>query len=165
MAAIKPAREPFINGVGYSWASIQAEIFCESTGQRWKGFQGFSSVNFNGGERERGFGYGPHPDPLFKTRGQNKYDASIKFYLHAFRYLTETVLGGAGYGDRSFTLTIQYLENGLDPVTVEIRGCTLDSRKVDNAKGTDGTEFECMLSPLKILWNGIDDVDNPLVAA
>lgn len=165
MAQIKPVREPIINGVGYSWASLEIEVFCESTGQRWAAPQAFSSLNFNGGERERGFGYGPHPDPLFKTRGQNKYEASIKWYLHPLRYLKETILGGGGYRDRSFTLTIKYLEGGLDPVTVEIRGCTLDSSKTDNAKGTDATEVECVLNPLKIIWNGVDDVDNPLVRA
>lgn len=61
MASIKPVREPLINGVGYSWASIQIEFFCEATGQRWKNPQAFSSLDFSD-ERERGEGRGPHPD-------------------------------------------------------------------------------------------------------
>lgn len=162
--ALKPVRAPLINGVGFSWASVNMTISCESTGKSIdleKG--GFSSVNFTS-TRDRGIAYGPHPDPLFKTRGQNKYDSFIRFYLSTLKYIIAEVLGGAGYGDRFFTVEIQYAENGLDAKTVEIRACTLDSRKIDNAKGTDATEVECDLHPLKILEDGLDDVDNPLAA-
>lgn len=163
--ALKPVRQILINGVGYSFASVKLTITCEDTGQTLDlSDGGYSSVNFSR-ERERGFGQGPHPDPQFKTRGSNKYSASIKFYLATLNYLVQETLGGAGYGDRFFTANLQYLENGLDPVTIDIRSCTLDSDKVDNSKGTDATEVDVNLNPLKILRNNIDDVDNPLAAA
>ena len=40
--------------------------------------------------------------------------------------------------------------------------CTWDKDHGDNAKGTDPTEIEVNLNPLKILGDGFDDVDNPL---
>lgn len=162
--ALRPLRYALINGVGYSWASVHLSITCESTGKSLNLDQaGYSSINF-ARTRERGVAHGPHPDPLFKTRGQNTYEASIKFYMSALNYFIQETLGGAGYGDRFFDVELQYLEDGLDPVTISIRGCTLDTDKVDNAKGTDATEVEVELNPLKYLRNGLDDVDSPLAA-
>ena len=163
--ALKPIRQVLINGGGYSFASVKLIITCEETGQTLDlSDGGYSSINFSR-ERERGEGRGPHPDPQFKTRGSNKYSASIKLYMATMNYLIQETLGGAGYGDRFFAIELQYLENGLDPVTIEIRACTVDSDKVDNSKGTDATEVEVDLHPLKFLRNGLDDVDNPLAAA
>jgi hypothetical protein len=163
--ALKPVRQILINGVGYSFASVKLTLFCEATGKELDlSDGGYSAVNFSR-ERERGEGRGPHPDPQFKTRGSNKYSASIKFYMSMYNFFIQDTLGGPGYGDRFFVGNLQYLENGLDPVTIDIQGCTLDKDGVDNSKGTDATEVDTDLHPLKILRNGIDDVDNPLAAA
>lgn len=165
MANPTPVQYPLINGYGHSWASIEVSITCDSTGKTLDlaTAQGFSSINFKR-TRSRSKAWGPHPKPLFKTRGQDDFTASIKFYLAVFNFMVLDTLGGAGYGDRFFTLTIKYLENGLDPVKVEIRGCTIDTDGADNAKGTDATEVECDLSPVDIIFNGVQDVDNPLAA-
>lgn len=128
----------------------------------WKP-KGFSSITFSR-ERERGEVRGPHPDPIAMTRGQNKYEATLKLYLAELNYLKRVVLGGPGYGDRFFPVGLQYLENGLDLVSIDIRSCKLDKDAVDNAVGTDATEVEIDLHPLKIIWNGEDDVDDPLAA-
>ncbi len=160
-----PIRFPFLNGVGYSFASISVVLACEATGKKIDLANiGFTSLNYKR-ERDRGEpGRGGHPDPLFKVRGQNKYTASIKLYKSVSDYIKTEILGGAGHGDRSFTITAQYAENGLDTKTDEIRGCTWDTDGSDNAKGTDPTEIEVTLSPLKILFDGEDDVDNPLAS-
>lgn len=163
--ALKPIRQVLINGAGFSFASVKCSITCEETGQTLDlSDGGYSSINFSR-ERESGEGRGPHPDPQFKTRGSNKYSASIKFHLATWNYFKRVTLGGPGYGDRFFAIELQYLENGLDPVSVEIRACRAESDKVDNSKGVDATEVEVDLKPLKILWDGEDDVDNPLAAA
>lgn len=163
--AVKPLRQILINGVAYSFASVKMTITCDETGQELDlSDGGYSSVNFSR-ERERGELRGPHPDPQGKTRGSNKYSASIKFHMSTLNYFIQSTLGGAGYGDRFFVVNLQYLEKGLDPVTIDIQGCTLDKDSVDNSKGTDATEVDTDLHPLKYLRNGLDDVDNPLAAA
>ncbi len=43
-----------------------------------------------------------------------------------------------------------------------IQGCTIDSTEADNAEGTDPTKRTFDLSPLKILFNGVDDLAVPL---
>lgn len=164
MATKKP-RYALINGVAYSFASISLRITCKDTGKSEDiTNSGFTSLNFSR-TRERGKLRGPHPDPLAKTRGSNDYTASLKGYLSLFNYIQMEILGGAGYGDRFFVLDLQYSENGLDTVPVKIYACTLDSEKIDNAQGTDGTEVESDLNPLKWIKNKADDVDNPLNAA
>lgn len=163
--ASPPIRFPFINGVAYSFASINVTLTCEQTKKSVDlANVGFLSLNYKR-ERDRGEpGRGGHPDPLFKVRGQNKYTASIKFYKPVSDYIKTEVLGGGGHGDRSFSLTVQFLENGLDTKTDDIRGCTWDSDGSDNGAGTDATQIEVNMSPLKIVFDGEDDVDNPLAA-
>lgn len=162
--ATKPLRSYLINGIAFSYASAQVEISCPATGLSVDLENvGLTAINFKR-ERDRGEpGRGGHPDPLFKVRGQNKYTASLKAYKSVRDYIVEEVLGGAGHGDRVFNITVTFLENGLDAKIVEIRMCTWDTDGSDNQKGTDPTEVEVQLSPLKILFDGLDDVDNPLV--
>lgn len=160
-----PIKYPTINGFGFSFASVSVTIDCEATGKSLELPNGFSAINY---KRERDHGEparGPHPDPLFKVRGQNKCTASIKLYKNLSDYIKTEVLGGAGHGDRFFTLTVQFAEEGSDTKTDVIKGCTWGSDGSDNAKGTDPTEIEVNLTPLKVLFNGEDDVDNPLAAA
>lgn len=163
--ATKPVRYPIINGNGYSFASCKLKITCEDTGETLDlSDGGYSSINFSS-EREVGEGRGPHPDPAYTTRGSNKYSLTIKFWKSTYDYLIKVVLGGGGYRDRRFSIDLQYLENGLDPATMTATGCRALTSKVDNSKGVDATEVEVDCHPLKIIENGIDDVDNPLVAA
>lgn len=162
--ASKPIRALLINGIGYSFASVQLQIDCPATGKSVDlESVGFTAINFKR-ERDRGEpGRGAHPDPIFKVRGQNKHTGSLKVYKSIRDYIVDEVLGGAGHGDRVFNLTVKYLENGLDTRVVELQLCTWDSDGSENAKGTDPTEIEVNLNPLKILVDGKDDVDNPLV--
>lgn len=166
MAAALPIRFPTINGFAYSFASLSVVVACEATGKSVDlADRGFTAINYKR-ERDRGEpGRGAHPDPLFKVRGQNKYTGSIKLYKAVSDYIKTEVLGGAGHGDRILTVTVQFLEGGLDTKTDKIIGCTWDTDGSDNAKGTDATEIEVTLTPLKVLFNGEDDVDNPLTSA
>lgn len=157
---LKPIRYPLVNGVRQSFASCNLEITSDLL--TWKPI-GWSKLSFER-TRERGEVRGPHPDPIAMTRGQNKYTASMTMYLAEVNYLVQEVLGGPGYGDRFFRVVLQYLENGLDVVKIELRSCKLDKDAVDNSQGTDATQVEIDLHPLKMLRNDIDDVDDPLAA-
>jgi hypothetical protein len=158
--ALKPIRYPLINGVRASMASTELEITSDLL--TWK-TKGWSKLDFDR-TRDRGEVRGPHPDPIAMTRGQNKYTGSMTLYLAELNYLKQVVLGGPGYGDRFFRIVLQYLENGQDVVKVELRSCKLDKDAVSNAIGTDATQVEIDLHPLKIIWNDQDDVDDPLAA-
>lgn len=164
--ATKAPQFPMINGVAYSFASTSVVIACAATGKKYElPGKGYTAISFKR-ERDRGEpGRGAHPDPEFKVRGQNKYTASLKLYFSVWKYISDEVLGGAGHGDRFFSVTVRFLENGLDTTVIDIQGCTADSDGSDNAKGTDPTEIEVNLTPLKIIRDGKDDVDDPLATA
>jgi len=144
---------PTINGTVYAYASIEIK----AAGQV---IPVAKSINYSR-TRSRGMARGNNPDPYAKTRGSNEYKADIELYLNEFNNLVD-LLGGAGYGDTTFSILVTYSENGLDTVTDTILGCTLDSTEASNAEGTDALVRKCELNPLKILFKGKDDSANPI---
>jgi hypothetical protein len=147
-----PISYPLLNGVRHSFSSIELKI-------NGVIYQGFKSINYNR-TRTRGMARGNSPDPLGKTRGENEYKADCELYLAEWNLLQAGL--GAGYGDVSFTVICSYTENGFDVITDELQGCTLDDSDAANSQGVDPTVRKCTLSPIKILFNGIDDLETPL---
>ena len=147
-----PIQYPNVNGVRHSFASIELKL----AGQV---FIGFKSIEYTR-TRERGIVQGNHPDPLGKTRGKNTYKGSVELYLAEWNVFQKQL--GAGYGDKLFSLLVTYGENGFDTITDEINGCSMDSTEGGGSEGTDPSTRKFDLSPLKILFDGIDDVAVPL---
>jgi len=147
-----PIPYPYVNGVRHSFTSIELKL----AGQT---FVGFKSIDYSR-KRDRTKVYGNSPDPLGKTRGKNSYDASVEVYLAEWNAFQVQL--GAGYGDAFFTVTVTYSENGFDTISDVIQGCTMDSTEASNAEGSDPTTRKLDLSPLKILFNGVDDLAIPL---
>lgn len=153
---------PLVNGVRHSFASIEVKV----AGQIYYA----TSVNYSR-KRNRTIVRENHPDPVGKTRGSNDYTADIEMLLAEFNLLQAALVAQAnqqglngGYGDVFFEVVVTYSENGLDTVADHIIGCTLDSTESSNAEGTDPTKRKFEMSPLKILFNGQDDVSTPLAA-
>jgi hypothetical protein len=143
---------PLVNGVRHSFASIELKV----AGQL---FVGFKEINYSR-TRTRAEVRGNHPDPLGKTIGENVYTADATFFLAEFNLLV--ALLGAGYGDSFFTITVTYSANGFDTIQDVITGATIDTTEASNAQGPDPTARKVDLKPLKILFNGLDDLSGPL---
>ena len=158
MAAPNPIQYPLINGVRHSFASVEF---------RFNGviYIGIASMNYKRA-RTRGWVRGNHPDPLGKTIGENEYSADCELYVAEWNLLQSTLgdANGNGYGDEAFTAVCTYSANGFDMITDTILGCTLDEVEAALAKGVDGVSRKIVLNPVKILFNGKDDVATPLVA-
>jgi len=148
-----PISYPLINGVRHSFASI--ELKCN--GQI---FIGFKSINYSR-TRNRGLVRGNHPDPLGKTRGENEYSADAEFYLAEWNLFQAQL--GDGYGDVFFQVLSTYSENGFDTIQDVINGCTVDSLEASQSQGPDPLVRKMDLKPLKVLFNGVDDLLTPLV--
>ncbi len=148
-----PISYPLINGVRHSFASIELKL-------KEQIFIGFKSVNYSR-TRSRTKVRGNHPDPLGKTQGENDYSADIELYLAEWNLFQEQL--GAGYGDVFFQVLVTYSANGFDTIQDVINGCTLDSTEASQQQGPDPLVRKFDLSPLKILFNGKDDVETPLV--
>lgn len=150
---------PLVTGARHGFASLSADFKLPS-GQTLT-FRGWKSLNYSR-TRDRGIVRGNHPDPLGKTRGENSYDADCEVYLAEFDALKEAL--GPGYGDVAFTLLVHFVEGGFTGTQDEILGCTFDSTEASHSQGTDALTRKFKLSPLKILFDGVDDLAIPLTA-
>lgn len=149
---------PHTDGDRQSFASIEA---------RFKDKVYFiHAINYSR-ERSRGVVLLNHPDPMGKTKGTNAYKADAEMLLAEFEELKKD-LGegdnGDGYGDKYFTVVVTFTENGLDTITDELLGCTLDSTDASNAQGDDATMRKFNLNPVKIKFGQADDCATPLKA-
>lgn len=157
-----PAQYPLVNGTRHSWASVEVKV----AGQIFY----VTSVNYSR-KRNRTIVRENHPDPVGKTKGSNEYSADCEMLLSEFNNLQAALINQAnqqglngGYGDVFFQVLVQYSENGLDTVSDQILGCTLDSTEASNSEGTDPSKRKFDLAPLKILFAGQDDLAQPLQA-
>ena len=147
-----PIQYPLINGTRHSFASIELTLGSLI-------FVGFRAVNYKR-SRGRTTVYGSSPDPLGKTRGVNEYTADCELYLAEWNAFQADI--GAGYGDEAFQVLVTYTENGFDSIIDTLIGCTMDSTEASNSQGSDPTVRKFDLNPIKILFNGIEDLAQPL---
>ena len=154
MPTVSTIPYPMTNGARQSFVSIEVKL----NGQI---FMGITKIDYKR-TRERTVVTGTNADPLGKTRGENKYEASCDVYLAEFNQFMVSTMGGNGYGDVFFSVDVTYSENGFDTIHDTLIGCTVDSTEASNSKGTEGLVRAVNLAPLKILFNGIDDNASPL---
>lgn len=148
-----PIAYPLINGVRHSFASIELKLNNQI-------FIGFKSINYTR-TRSRTKVRGNSPDPLGKTIGENDYSTDAEMYLAEWNLFQSQL--GAGYGDVFFQILVTYSANGFDTIQDVINGCTVDSTEASQSQGPDPLVRKFDFSPLKILFNGIDDLATPLV--
>lgn len=149
-----PIQFPLINGVRHSLNSLEFKA-------NGRIYIGFKSLNYTR-KRNRALVRGNSPDPLAKTRGENEYSADCEMFLAEFNLMQSDL--GPGYGDIPFIVYATWTENGFDTITDILKGCNLDSTEANNSQGPDPTVRKFDLSPIKILYNGIDDLTTPLVS-
>ena len=159
-AQVVPIQVPLTNGVVRSFGHVRLQI----AGLEFTG--GFKSIK-RSRKREREQVYSNNPDPVGKTLGENKYECSAVVYYDWWANLLTTVQQnlGPGYGDQPFTIFISYVGKNLVTYTDQILNCTFDSTQADDAQGTAALTREIDFNPTKIKFNGVDDLEDPLVAA
>jgi hypothetical protein len=151
------------DGVRHDWSSIEANI----AGQI---FIGITSITYSR-ERTRAMLRGTHPDPIGKTRGTNEYKCEIEMFLAEFMQLQALLIKaaaaaglpsgdspGSGYGDVFFKITVSHADDGFDPITDIIEGCTLDTTDASNSQSADPLKRKFSVSPLKIRYGQEDDL-------
>lgn len=159
-ANFPPIQVPLINGVVWSFQHLTVNI----AGLEFTG--GFKSIDYSR-KRNREIVRSNNPDPVGKTLGENEYMAKAELYLAWWYACLQTVQEnlGAGYGDQPFDIQVAYNNNGFAPFVDSILNCTFDSTEASNAVGTGALTRMIEFNPTKILFNGIDDLENPLQPA
>lgn len=118
--------------------------------------------------RTREILHGTHSDPIGKTQGENAYKASLDLYLAEYQQLKAALVQqgeaqGIGYGDVFFVIQAQYSAPGFAIIQDEIQGCTLDETSAEQSQGPSALIRGIELNPLKILFDGDDDVAPQLI--
>lgn len=159
-STVAPILVPLTNGVVWSFGHVTLNI----AGLEFTG--GFKSIK-RSRKRNREIVYSNSPDPVGKTLGQNEYQCSAEVYLAWWFALLNTVQEnlGEGYGDQSFVILISYNANGFEPFQDVVQNCTFDTTDADDQVGTTALTRTIEFNPTKILFNGVDDLADPLVAS
>ena len=151
-----PLVYPLINGSLFSWSSVEFK-------PNGIPFRGFKSINYKR-TRDRPKVWGNHPDPLGKVVGKNDYTCDAEIYLAEWLVLlTSLSLQGPGWGDQFFPIFVSYKQNAFTTIQDVILGATVDEVDASQQEGTDPLVRKVTFNPVKILFNGIDDVQVPLV--
>lgn len=160
MANFPPIQVPLINGVVWSFQHIT----CTIAGLEFTG--GFKKIDYKR-NRKREMVRSNNSDPIGKTQGENEYSCKVDMYLAWWFACIATVQQqlGPGYGDVSFSISVKYGNNGFAPFVDQILNCTFDSTEANNEAGVGALVRGVDFNPTKILFNGIDDLSNPLQAA
>lgn len=162
-----PLQYPLINGFRKSFVSLEAVwslvppgpigAIVAATGALNLNMKGYKNIHMER-TKTRGDARGTHPDPLGKTRGSNKYKASVELMIEEWLHLQQQIQAiQSDYGNAFFNFSRTYTENGSDTITDIAIGCTMDSTEGTDDQGDDPTMRKMELNPLKILFNQLDD--------
>jgi hypothetical protein len=159
VAQVTPIQVPLTNGVVRSFGHVRLSI----AGLEFTG--GFKSIK-RSRKRKREMVMSNSPDPVGKTLGENEYQCSAVVYYDWWANLLQTVQNnlGPGYGDQPFSIYISYVGKNLNTYTDTVLNCTFDSTDGDDSAGVAALTREIDFAPTKILFNGIDDLEDPLVS-
>ena len=159
MSQIAPLQVPITKGVVRSFGHVRMVLAgLEMTG-------GFQSVK-RSRKRKREMVMSNSPDPVGKTLGENEYQCSVvllyDWYMNVIQTIQQNL--GAGYGDQPFVIYVSYVGVNLTTYTDLILNCTFDSTDATDAKGSGPLTREIELNPTKILFGGLEDLADPLIA-
>ncbi len=147
-----PIPYPMVNGTRHSWAQIEAK----ANGALIVGFQ---EINYNDKltpEKQ----YGTAPEPIGRTLGEYDAEGSCTLLLAEFNVLITAL--GPGFKQKVFPITVSYSADGLETIVDQLIGVRIAEVDASNAKGPGGTVRKLTLNLMKILWNGLDSLVNPL---
>lgn len=139
-------------------------------------FVGFKSITYKR-SRKRDMPRGNSPDPLGKTIGENEYTGECEIYLAEWKVFKDAlkslavlqgvpsaVAPGSGYGDVLFPIYVTKGSSLFDTQMDTLLGCSVDETDSNNSRSPDALTIKINLSPIKILFDGDDDLGTTLVA-
>lgn len=143
-----------INGVEYSWTSVDLKIGGVP-------YDGILSIDF-GQSRKRAAVYGARKDGRKLGRTAGKYETpglTIRMLTRTFDILTTilTPLGLGSYGDAEVPIFLQYVESptaGLTPVTITFSKCAIDEEKESLAEGIEASAVDVTFDFTEMRRNG-----------
>jgi hypothetical protein len=145
-----------INGLQHSWTSTE----CKIDGEKYAGLTKISWEQSI--EEAMSRGQGPFP----RGRSRGRYvpgTVSITMAKSSAQALKVALAAksrsGRAWGTVIFPITLQYLEPGDTPITVEFVDCRLLKSTSANEEGADPSQEDLEISAMRILENGLTAMD------
>lgn len=153
----------YINGHQHSWGSVKFKIDGEE-------FSGLSAIKFSDKlEKTKAYGTGKAHGPRARSRG--KYSTElvvITFFTGSAQllraHLAEKSENGTSYGNVTFQMTLQFIEEGDEPVTVDFQDCEFSSNDASVEENPDPTKEDVGIDVMRILRNGLSLFDGGAAA-
>lgn len=145
---------PLINGFRHDWSSVNLSI---DGSQRQLSLQSLSYSN----PRSSTAVYGTSPQKIGDTRGTEECKCSIELLFSEYRAFIKKL--GPGYKDKYFDVTVSFAERGEPTYTDEIIGCRLLDDPFDGAQGNDTFKVKLELTVMRIVKDGLESTDKPLL--
>jgi hypothetical protein len=142
---------PEYNGNRFSWASIQIRF----NGKRYIGVKSLKCSQ----ELEPEMVYGTSAQPIGRTQGDLKPDASLEMYTAEADALIDDL--GDGYMEKEFDIHVAFQE-GAKISTRVLKKCRLKKVDESHSRGTDALTTTFDLSVMWIERNGKKPLKNML---
>lgn len=141
-----------INKNLYSWASIILKVAEER-------FTGFTAIGY-GDKLERSVAYGMGGLPRGISRGKYTVDESTltghtDTVQEVRKALANLSQDKKSYGDVRFQIVIQYVEQDLEPQTVELEDCVWIASNSSPSEGAEALTEDITFQPMRIRRNGL----------
>lgn len=146
-----------VNGSIYSWGSIEAKADGDI-------IRGITAVSFSQTlERTMAYGSGSSRGPRGRTRGKYSCEGSVTMHVDSYheliRRLAQLAPDGVSYGRVEFPVVVSFVEESLDPVTIELEDCMIAGDTSSESEGTDASVVEVPLSIMLVRRNGLTLAD------
>lgn len=139
-----------INGRAYDFSSIII---------RAKGVaieDGVSEISYKHSV-ERGSFFGNSRKRKARTSGKYSADGSLKM-LRITHDAMVTALGGDGYLDEEFEITVSYADHGQPVITDYLKSVMLNGDDVSASEGNDPVQVSCDLDIDEVWMNGVKPI-------
>ncbi len=142
-----------VNGNLFSWGSIEVKAGGDV-------FTGFTKIAYaDKRTRSKGYGMGRAQAPRGRTRGKYEVDpvtvTAHRDSVEALRtFLASKAADGKSYGNVVFQITVQYIDEGENPITDELVDCVWAGNSASNEEGADALTLDIEIDCMRIIWNG-----------
>jgi hypothetical protein len=143
---------PLVNGTMHEWSSITLKA-------NGKTYTRVKSINYSEKLTPTKV-YGTSADAIGRTRGMREADGDLELYLDELRLIMEDL--GAGFYETPFEITVAYSEDNVSTMVDTLVAARIQELGASQSQGADALTRKVGLNILKVLWNGVDGVKNPL---
>lgn len=151
---------PLQNGDYHSFASVELKVTSgPAAGQIFPGVKTVNAKDSLTPTKVRGAA----SEPLGRTRGDYDAEGDMEMFVQQGHQFLQAL--GPGYKQITFDISITFSEANLDTVQHQLLGCRIQEVDSSNSAGTDASTLKFTLNIMKILFDGLESLLDPLAGA